>query len=149
MIPVAVDILRLGICDVVLGSRIRTRSEAIQGGMPLYKYIANRILTYIQNLLLNAKLSEYHTGYRAYSKEVLTNINYNTNSDDFLFDNQVLSQIIYAGYEIAEVSCPAKYFKEGSSINFGRSITYGLGVLKVSVMHFLQRMGVGKFRIYE
>lgn len=148
LIPAMASIIAGNLYPVVLGSRILGKG-ALKGGMPLYKYIANRILTYIQNLLLNAKLSEYHTGYRAYSKEVLTNINYNANSDDFVFDNQVLSQIIYAGYEIAEVSCPAKYFEEGSSINFGRSITYGLGVLKVSVMHFLQRMGVWKFKIYE
>ena len=110
LIPAMASIIAGNIYPVVLGSRILGKG-ALKGGMPLYKYIANRILTYIQNLLLNAKLSEYHTGYRAYSKEVLTNINYNNNSDDFVFDNQVLSQIIYAGYEIAEVSCPAKYFE--------------------------------------
>ena len=148
LIPAMAAIIANNLYSVVLGSRILGKG-ALKGGMPLYKYLANRILTYIQNLMLNAKLSEYHTGYRAYSKEVLTNINYNTNSNDFLFDNQVLSQIIYAGHEIAEVTCPAKYFEDASSINFGRSITYGLGVLKVSVMHFLQRMGVCKFTIYS
>jgi len=148
LIPAMAAIIANNLYSVVLGSRILGKG-ALKGGMPIYKYLANRILTYIQNLLLNAKLSEYHTGYRAYSKEVLKNINYEANSDDFVFDNQVLSQIIYAGYEIAEVSCPAKYFEDASSINFGRSITYGLGVLKVSVMHFLQRMGVCKFTIYK
>ena len=148
LIPAMASIIAGDLYPVVLGSRILGKG-ALKGGMPLYKYLANRILTYVQNLLINAKLSEYHTGYRAYSKEVLTNINYNTNSDDFVFDNQVLSQVIYAGYEIAEVSCPAKYFEDASSINFSRSITYGLGVLKVSVMHFLQRIGVGRFKIYE
>jgi hypothetical protein len=117
--------------------------------MPMYKYIANRALTFIQNILINAKLSEYHTGYRAYSAEVLKSINYQDNSDDFVFDNQVISQIVYAGYEIGEVTCPTKYFEEASSINFSRSIKYGFGVLGTSIKHFLQRMGIAKFKMYE
>ena len=117
--------------------------------MPLYKYIANRLLTFTQNLLVDYKLSEYHTGYRAFSRDVLTGINFNANSDDFVFDNQMLSQIIYAGFDIAEVTCPTKYFEEASSINFARSTTYGLGVLAVSFAHFLQRIGLGKFKIYQ
>jgi glycosyltransferase involved in cell wall biosynthesis len=137
LIPSMVNIIGEGLFPVVLGSRILGKG-ALKGGMPLYKYIANRILTLTQNLLVNYKLSEYHTGYRAFSGEVLRRINYQANSDDFVFDNQMLSQIIYAGYDIAEITCPTKYFKEASSINFSRSVTYGLGVLKVSIRHRLQ-----------
>jgi hypothetical protein len=117
--------------------------------MPIYKYIANRFLTYSQNILIGQKLSEYHTGYRAFSRTVLESINYQTNSDDFIFDNQMLSQIFYAGFEIAEITCPTKYFEEASSINFSRSVKYGLGVLKVSVTHFLQRMGIAQNPMYR
>ncbi len=148
LIMAMASIISNGLYQVVLGSRILGRG-ALKGGMPLHKYIANRILTFIQNLLVNEKLSEYHTGYRAFSKEVLNRINYNANSDDFVFDNQMLSQIIYAGYDIAEVTCPTKYFAEASSINLSRSIKYGLGVLGVSICHFLQRMGMAKFKIYK
>jgi hypothetical protein len=133
---------------VVLGYRILGKG-AVQGGMPLYKYIANRFLTFTQNILVNHKLSEYHTGYRAFSREVLETINYNQNSDDFIFDNQMLSQVIYAGFPIGEVTCPTKYFEEASSINFQRSAKYGLGVLGVSVKHFLQRIGIMKFKMYQ
>jgi len=133
---------------VVLGSRILGKG-ALKGGMPVYKYIANRFLTLTQNLLINYKLSEYHTGYRAFSREVLETINFNENSDDFVFDNEMLSQIVYADFHIAEVTCPTKYFEEASSINFQRSAKYGLGVLRVSLMHFLQRIGIGKFNLYR
>ncbi|GAB4251734.1 MAG: glycosyltransferase family 2 protein [Vicingaceae bacterium] len=133
---------------VVLGSRILGKG-ALKGGMPIYKYIANRILTFIQNILINQKLSEYHTGYRAFSREVLTNINYMANSDDFVFDNQMLSQIVYAGYDIAEVTCPTKYFEEASSINLKRSAVYGLGVLGVSFLHLFNKMGLAKSAIYQ
>lgn len=133
---------------VVLGSRI-LGNGALKGGMPIYKYIANRILTFTQNILVNQKLSEYHTGYRAFSKEVLIGIYYERNSDDFVFDNQMLSQIIYAGYEIAEVTCPTKYFAEGSSINIKRSAIYGLGVLWVSVNHFFNKIGIAKSKLYH
>ncbi len=133
---------------VVLGSRILGKG-ALRGGMPLYKYIANRILTLVQNLLIGQKLSEYHTGYRAFSADVLRKINYQANSDDFIFDNQMISQIFMAGYEIAEITCPTKYFKEASSINLIRSIKYGLGVLWVSFKHFLQRLGLGRFKLYR
>ena len=132
----------------MLGSRI-LGGGALRGGMPMYKYIANRFLTYSQNILIGQKLSEYHTGYRAFSRTVLESINYQTNSDDFIFDNQMLSQIFYAGFEIAEITCPTKYFEEASSINFSRSVKYGLGVLKVSVTHFLQRMGIVKNPMYR
>jgi len=134
--------------QVVLGSRILGKG-ALKGGMPIYKYIANRILTLFQNILMNQKLSEYHSGYRAFSKEVLKSINYNTNSDDFVFDNQMLAQIAYAGYEIAEVTCPTKYFEEASSINFRRSSIYGFGVLWTSISYFFQRMGMGNFKIFK
>lgn len=132
----------------VLGSRILGKG-ALKGGMPMYKYIANRFLTLAQNLLIGQKLSEYHTGYRAFSKEVLEGISFNKNSDDFVFDNQMLSQVFYAGFEIAEITCPTKYFEEASSINLPRSIKYGLGVLAVSFNHFLQRIGVANFDIYK
>ena len=134
--------------QVVLGSRILGKG-ALNGGMPFYKYVFNRMLTFIQNSLIDAKLSEYHTGYRAFSKEVLEKINFHANSDDFVFDNQMLSQIVYAGYTIGELSCPTKYFPEASSINFRRSSIYGLGVLKTSCCHFFQRLGLAKFKIYE
>jgi glycosyltransferase involved in cell wall biosynthesis len=148
LIEPMVTILASDLYKVVLGSRILGRG-ARKGGMPLYKYIANRFLTATQNLIIGEKLSEYHTGYRAFTREVLERINYNANSDDFVFDNQMLSQIFYAGYEIAEVTCPTKYFEEASSINFSRSMTYGLGVLGTSVKHWLQKMGLARFSIYE
>jgi glycosyltransferase involved in cell wall biosynthesis len=148
LIPAMVNIIGDELYPVVLGSRILGKG-ALQGGMPVYKYIANRALTLTQNLLINYKLSEYHTGYRAFSREVLENINFNANSDDFVFDNEMLSQIIFAGFHIAEVTCPTKYFEEASSINFARSAKYGMGVLRVSVSHFLQRLGVARFRMYE
>ena len=133
---------------VVFGSRILGKG-ALKGGMPVYKYIANRILTLSQNILMNQKLSEYHTGYRAFSSEVLRNINYNENSDDFVFDNQMIAQIFYKKYEIAEVTCPTKYFEEASSINFSRSVKYGLGVLKVSLIYRFQKWGIAKYSIFR
>ena len=126
---------------VVFGSRILGKG-ALNGGMPLYKYIANRLLTFMQNILMNQKLSEYHTGYRAFSAEVLKSIDYNSNSNDFVFDNQMIAQIVYAGYEIAEITCPTKYFEDASSINLKRSVIYGLGVVKTSFIYFLQKLGV-------
>lgn len=123
---------------VVLGSRILGKG-ARRGGMPWYKYVANRLLTFFQNELMGQKLSEYHTGYRAFSKEVLEAVNYQVNSDDFVFDNQMLAQIFYKGFEIAEITCPTKYFEEASSINLKRSSIYGLGVLKVSLQYRLAK----------
>ena len=120
----------------VLASRI-LGNGALKGGMPMIKYVSNRFLTFAENLLLGQKLSEYHSGYRAFSADVLRNINYNINSDDFIFDNEMLAQIFYAGYEIGEITCPTKYFKEASSINLKRSFIYGLGVLKVSLVYRL------------
>ncbi len=148
LIPAMAHLIADGLYPVVLGSRILGKG-AINGGMPIYKYIANRFLTLVQNILIGQKLSEYHTGYRAFSREVLENINLEVNSDDFIFDNQMLSQIFYAGYEIAEITCPTKYFAEASSINFKRSTIYGLGVLKVSMQHFLQKKGLANFKMYQ
>jgi len=148
LIPAMVNIIGDELYPVVLGSRILGKG-ALKGGMPIYKYIANRFLTFTQNLLINYKLSEYHTGYRAFSGEVLRTINFNANNDDFVFDNEMLSQIIYAGFDIAEVTCPTKYFEEASSINFKRSAKYGMGVLRVSMGHFFQRMGMAKMKMYE
>ena len=131
---------------VVLGSRILGKG-ALKGGMPIYKYAANRALTFFQNVMVGQKLSEYHTGFRAFSKEVLNTIPFNENSDDFVFDNQMLSQIIYNNFEIAEITCPTKYFEEASSINLSRSITYGFGVLSTSLKHFLTRIGVYNWKL--
>lgn len=133
---------------VVLGSRILGKG-ALKGGMPLIKYVANRFLTLFQNILINQKLSEYHTGYRAFSAEVLNDINYNINSDDFIFDNQMLAQIFYKGYEVAEITCPTKYFEDASSINLKRSTIYGFGVLKTSILYRLNKMGLVKSKIFS
>jgi glycosyltransferase involved in cell wall biosynthesis len=137
-----------GLYHVVLASRI-LGNGALRGGMPLYKYIANRLLTFFQNVMLGQKLSEYHSGYRAFSKEVLQRVNYEIDNDDFVFDNEMLSQIFYLGYEIAEVTCPTKYFEEASSINFKRSMKYGFGVLRVSLVHRLCKWGLMKDKMYE
>ena len=133
---------------VVIGSRILGKG-ALNGGMPLYKYISNRFLTFTQNLLMNQKLSEYHTGYRAYDKKVLESINYNSNSDDFIFDNQFLAQVFFKGYEIAEITCPTKYFDDASSINFSRSVKYGIGVLKTAILYFLAKNLKMKTSLFE
>jgi len=133
--------------DVVLGSRI-LGGTALKGGMPAYKYIANRFLTLIENLALGVKLSEYHTGYRAFHKKVLQSLPLEENSDDFVFDNEMLAQAVYFGFRIGEISCPTKYFEDASSINFRRSVQYGLGVLSTSCKYLLQKTGIGHFRIF-
>lgn len=148
LIPAMADIIAQDLYPVVLGSRILGKG-ALKGGMPIYKYIFNRCLTLSQNILIGQKLSEYHTGYRAFSKEVLETIPFDRCSDDFVFDNQMLSQIFYAGFEIGEITCPTKYFEEASSINFSRSTTYGLGVLKTSLTHLFQKMGIIHSPLYE
>ncbi len=148
LIPSMSYLISNDVYQVVLGSRILGRG-ALNGGMPIYKYIANRLLTFTQNILMRQKLSEYHTGYRAFSREVLESINYNVNSDDFVFDNQMLAQIFFEGYEIAEVTCPTKYFDEASSINLKRSAIYGLGVIWTSFSYFLQKIGIAKFKIFK
>ena len=133
---------------VVLGSRILGKG-ALRGGMPTYKYIANRILTLFQNILMNQKLSEYHTGFRAFSSDVLKNINYNNNSDDFIFDNQMLAQIMFKNYLIGEITCPTKYFEEASSINFQRSSVYGIGVIITSINYFLTKTKIISWKILK
>jgi glycosyltransferase involved in cell wall biosynthesis len=141
-------IIARDVYQVVIGSRILGKG-ALKGGMPKYKYIANRFLTLAQNILMNQKLSEYHTGYRMFSAKVLNDVNYNINSDDFIFDNQMLAQICYKGYDIAEVTCPTKYFDEASSINISRSTTYGLGVLGVSWLYLFNKIGIVKSKIFH
>ncbi|MGB7921657.1 MAG: glycosyltransferase family 2 protein [Pyrinomonadaceae bacterium] len=147
IVPMA-GMIAYGDYDVALGSRI-LGTGALEGGMPLYKFISNRVLTAIQNILLNYKLSEYHTGYRAFSRKVLESLPLEENTDDFVFDNEMLAQVIYFGYRIGEVSCPTRYFAEASSINLQRSIKYGLGVLATSLKFRLQKMGLGRFRIFN
>jgi glycosyltransferase involved in cell wall biosynthesis len=147
LIPAMANLLASDLYDVVLGSRILGKG-ALKGGMPIIKYIANRGLTFLQNFVMNAKLSEYHTGYRAFTREVLERVNYNVNSDNFVFDNQMLAQIWYAGYEIAEITCPTKYFDDASSINLKNSTIYGLGVIKTSFQFRLQKWGLAKFKYF-
>ena len=137
-----------GVYPVVLASRILGKG-ALKGGMPMLKYISNRILTFVQNVLLNQKLSEYHTGYRAFSAEVLRAIDYHAGSDDFVFDNEMLAQIFWAGYEIGEITCPTKYFAEASSINLRRSAVYGLGVLRVSFLYRLCKWHLAKSKLFH
>lgn len=137
-----------GMFDIVLGSRI-LGGMALKGGMPVYKYISNRILTFLENLLLGQKVSEYHTGYRAFSKDVLLNLPILENSDDFVFDNQILAQAIYFGYQIGEITSPSKYTAESSSISFKRSIIYGFGVLRTAFIFFLQKYKILKFTIFS
>ena len=134
--------------DVVLGSRI-LGNGALEGGMPLYKYLANRVLTFFQNIMMGQKLSEYHTGYRVFDAKVLKSINYSKNSDDFVFDNQALAQICFLNFRIAEITCPTKYFEDASSINLKRSIIYGLGVLKTSCTYFLAKRFKIKFELFQ
>lgn len=142
------SIIANDVYPVVFGSRILGKG-ALKGGMPIYKFIANRLLTLTQNILLNQKLSEYHTGYRAFNREVLETVNYEANSDDFVFDNQMVAQIFDAGFEIGEVTCPTKYFDDASSINLKRSTEYGLGVLGVSFGYFFKRLGLYNSPIYK
>jgi glycosyltransferase involved in cell wall biosynthesis len=147
LIHAMTSIIGNDVYPVVFGSRI-LGNGALKGGMPLYKYIANRFLTFTQNVLLGQKLSEYHTGYRAFSKEVLQAVNLQACDDDFIFDNEMVAQIFYQGYQIGEVTCPTKYFKEASSINFRRSMKYGLGCLKVSLLYRLNKWGVLKSELF-
>ena len=148
LIPAMANLLASDLYHVVLGSRILGKG-ALKGGMPMIKYIANRGLTFIQNILMGAKLSEYHTGYRAFTKEVLERVCYKENSDNFVFDNQMLAQIWYAGYEIAEITCPTKYFDDASSISLKSSSVYGIGVLKTSLQFRFQKWGLAKYKIFQ
>jgi glycosyltransferase involved in cell wall biosynthesis len=142
------SLVAIGQYDAVLGSRVLSEG-ALKGGMPFYKYLSNRLLTALQNLLLQRKLSEYHTGYRAFSRKVLETLPLNENSDDFVFDNQMLSQICFFDFSIGEVSCPTKYFKDASSISFRRSVKYGVGVMSTSFAYRLQKWGILKSRIFD
>jgi glycosyltransferase involved in cell wall biosynthesis len=148
LIPSMVNLIAQDLYPVVLGSRI-LGNGALKGGMPWYKYVANRLLTFTQNIFLGQKLSEYHTGYRAFSKEALKAINFEQNSDDFIFDNQMLAQLIYKDFEIGELTCPTKYFEEASSINFRRSSIYGLGCLWVSLQFRLNKWGILNLNMFE
>jgi glycosyltransferase involved in cell wall biosynthesis len=148
LVTAMASMVAYGVYDVVLGSRI-LGGTALSGGMPLYKYIANRFLTAFQNLLLGTKLSEFHTGYRAFSRKVLQELPFAENSDDFVFDSQMLAQCVYFGYRIGEVSCPTKYFPEASSIKFRRALRYGIGVVGVTLQYVLQKSGLGHFRFLQ
>jgi len=148
LVTAMASMIAYGVYDVVLGSRI-IGGGTLAGGMPFYKYVANRGLTFAQNLLLGAKLSEYHTGYRAFSRSVLTTMPLLENSDDFVFDNQMLTQCVYFGFRIGEVSCPTKYFAAASSINFRRSVKYGLGVLGTSLRYRIVKMGLARSRLFS
>jgi glycosyltransferase involved in cell wall biosynthesis len=148
LVTAMASMVAYGVYDVVLGSRI-IGGQALRGGMPLYKYVANRLLTAFENLFLGIKLSEYHTGYRAFSRDVLTTLPLLENSDDFVFDNEMLAQCAHFKFRIGEVSCPTKYFAEASSINFRRSVKYGLGVVATTLKFALQKVGLGHFRIFS
>jgi glycosyltransferase involved in cell wall biosynthesis len=148
LVTAMASMVAYGVYDVVLGSRI-LGGQALRGGMPIWKYISNRFLTAFENLFLRVKLSEYHTGYRAFSREVLTRLPLLENSDDFVFDNQMVAQCVHFGFRIGEVSCPTKYFEDASSINFRRSVKYGMGVLSTTLQFGLQRFGLGNFRIFS
>jgi glycosyltransferase involved in cell wall biosynthesis len=148
LVTAMASMVAYGVYDVVLGSRI-IGGQALRGGMPFYKYVSNRLLTAFENLFLGIKLSEYHSGYRAFSRKVLSELPLLENSDDFVFDNQMLAQCVNFGFRIGEVSCPTKYFEEASSINFRRSVIYGLGVLRTTLQFALQRAGVAHFRIFS
>ncbi len=148
LIPSMVDLIATGVYPVVIGSRI-LGGGALKGGMPLYKYFSNRVMTMVQNILQNMKLSEYHTGYRAYDAAVLRSIAFEKNSNDFVFDNQLLSQVAMKGFQIGEISCPTRYFEAASSINFARSITYGSGCMYVALRHFLHKNRLLSWDIYS
>jgi len=147
LITAMASMIASGEYDVVLGSRI-LGTGALKGGMPLYKYIANRFLTLVENILLGHKLSEYHTGYRAFSREILENLPLDKNGDDFVFDNQMLAQAIFFNYRIGEISCPTKYFADASSISFKRSVIYGMGVLETALKFRFQKMGFKKYPLF-
>jgi glycosyltransferase involved in cell wall biosynthesis len=150
LVTAMASMVAYGVYDVVLGSRIiGGHGQALRGGMPLWKYVANRFLTAFENFFLGVKLSEYHTGYRAFGRHVLATLPVLENSDDFVFDNQMLAQCVHFGFRIGEVSCPTKYFEEASSINFRRSVKYGLGVLTTTIQFALQKAGVARFSIFS
>jgi glycosyltransferase involved in cell wall biosynthesis len=149
VVPHLVGFLQLGICDVVVGSRIRTRREALDGGMPPWKYLANRILTMVENMVLGQNLGDFHSGLRAYRRAVLETIPFQRNSDDFVFDSQFLIQCVHFGFKLGDVPVPVRYFDEASSINFRRSVRYGLGTLGALAQFSIQRLGLGRFPLFE
>jgi glycosyltransferase involved in cell wall biosynthesis len=149
LIPYAVGFLEEGVCDVIVGSRIRTRREALNCGMPIYKYIANRFLTLIENIIMGQNLGDFHSGFRAYTREVIETIQYEQNSDDFVFDTEFLSQAAFFGFSIGDVPIPTRYFDEASSINFTRSVKYGIQTLWVMVKFIIQKLGFFKFKIFS
>ena len=149
VIGAAVEFLKLGICDCVLGSRIRTRAEALEGGMPRYKYIANRFLTIIENIALGQNLGDFHSGFRAYRREVLETIPFERNSNDFVFDSEFLAQAVHFGFKLGDVPVPVRYFDEASSINFRRSVTYGLSTLGVLARYWANRTGIKRSPLFE
>jgi glycosyltransferase involved in cell wall biosynthesis len=148
LITAMASMIAYGVFDAVIASRI-LGNKALTGGMPVYKYVSNRFLTAVENFIIQQKLSEYHTGYRAFSAEVLKKIPLMENSDDFVFDNEMLLQTMYFGFNVGEVSCPAKYFEEASSISFRRSVTYGVGVLQTAMKYFYSKRGYKKFSIFN
>jgi len=149
LLPYMTGLIRDGVCDVIIGSRIRTRREALAGGMPFYKYVGNRFLTFAENLLLGQNLSEYHSGFRAFKKEVLTTIPWEKNSDDFVFDQEILIQAAYFNFRIGDIPVPTIYFPEASSINWNRSVVYGLGTLWTLAKYLLQKVGFEEFPIFK
>jgi len=148
VIPLALGFLETGICDVVLGSRIRTRREVLAGGMPIYKYLSNRLLTITENIILGQNLGDFHSGFRAYTREVLEAIPYQNNSDDFVFDSEFLAQVAYFGFKMGDIPIPCRYFDEASSINLKRSLKYGFQTLSVLMKFLLQKARLGKFKIF-
>jgi len=147
--PYVVGLLATGTCDVILGSRIRTRQEALQGGMPVYKYVSNRALTIFENMALGQNLGDFHSGYRAYVREVLETVNYHANSDDFVFDSEFLAQVVYHGFRIGDIPIPTRYFDAASSINFRRSMKYGLQTMGVMMKYHLHRAGVWRYPLFQ
>ena len=149
IIPFAVGFLSNDICDVILGSRIRTRRETLECGMPIYKYISNRFLTTVENFVMGQNLGDFHSGFRAYTRQVLETIDYHANSDDFVFDTEFLAQAVYYGFRLGDIPIPTRYFEEASSINFGRSLKYGLLTLAVMGKFLLQKLKIGRFAIFQ
>jgi len=149
LVPVALEILKLGTCDIVLGNRVRTRSECRSSGMPLYKYLSNRFLTIVENICLGQNLGEFHSGFRAYRREVLETIPFGYNSDNFVFDAQLLVQAVYFGFTLGDIPMPVRYFREASSIGLGQSLRYGLGSLSAIVLFYLCRLGLAHPRLFR
>src|SRR5262249_50330804 len=143
-----VGFVTAGICDVIVASRIRTRRETLDGGMPVYKYLSNRALTFIENMVLGQNLGDFHSGFRVYRRQVLEAIPYRQNSDDFVFDTEILAQAVYHGFRLGDVPIPSRYFAEASSIDFARSVRYGLGTLGVMIKYLLQRTRLGRFDLF-